>query len=327
MMRVSGMIIVVFLVLGMWTCPSLEAESRNFADVRLVDSIVVRAPNVTLGEIASIETDDDLLKKRLINLVVGEVPRVGASKIISSFKIKGILSRANFRGVNVHGVQSTVSTESRMMGKDEMKKIISEWALSKVESGKESEIEFLRLPRRWEVPEGEEVEYVLHSSKTKFSGGKLSLTARAVVGDYILSSAHVRINVLHFSEVPVVVRPLKRGDVLLQSHVEIHRSDVTSSDGMIVGKVGDVLGMIAKKDLPVGKILSVKDFEMPMLIERGSLNRLLVVNGTIRMSIAGSKALQSGRKGELILFSNPLNEKETLKGRVMESGLAMINLN
>lgn len=326
-MRVSEMIAAIFLVLGMWAFPSLEAEVRDLADVRLVDTIVIRAPNVTLGEIASIETDDDLLKKRLINLVVGEAPRVGGSKIVSSFKIKGILNREGLRGVNVYGVQSTVSIETRMMEKDELREIIREWVLTKANKEKEIEVEFLRLPRRWEVPEGKEIEYFVHSSKKNQLGGKFSLTVRALVGDYIMSSAHARINVAHFSNVPVVVRPLKRGEVLLEDHVAIHRSDVTSSDGMVVKKVEDVLGMVAKRDLPMGKVLSVKDFEMPMLIERGSLNRLLVVNGSIRMSIAGAKALQNGKKGESILFSNPLNEKETLKCRVMEAGLAMINLN
>ncbi|MFT4552147.1 MAG: flagella basal body P-ring formation protein FlgA [Chlamydiales bacterium] len=326
-MRVSEIITVVFFVLGMWGFPYLEADVRDLADVRLVDAIVVRAPNVTLGEIASIETEDDLLKKRLINLVVGEAPRVGASKIVSSYKIKGILSRGGLRGVNVHGVQSTVSIETRMMEKDELKKIIRDWVLTKAKKGKQTEVEFLLLPRRWEVPEGEEIEYVVHSSKKKQLGGKQSLTVRAVVGDYIMSSAHARINIAHFSHVPVVIRPLKRGQVLLEDHVIIRRSDVTFSDGMIVGNVEAFVGMIAKRDLPMGKILSVNDFEMPLLIERGSLNRLLVVNGTIRMSIAGAKALQSGKKGESILFSNPLNEKEVLKCRVMEAGLAMINLN
>jgi flagella basal body P-ring formation protein FlgA len=320
-------VLSILFLMTMWAFPSLKAENSNRADIRLVDSIAVRVPNVTLGEIASIETENNLLKMRLINLVVGEPPRVSGSKIISSFKIKSILTREGIRNVDVHGIQSTVVTETRFMEKDELKKIIQKWVLSKSEENNEADIDFLRLSRRWEVPKGKEVEFIVHSRKASHSGGKLALTVRAVVGDFIMASTHVRIDLKYFSNAPVLIRPLLRGEKLLEEYVEIHRSDVTSLDSMIVGNAENVFGMIAKKDLPLGKILSLKDFEMPVLIERGSMNRLLVVNGIIKMSIAGAKALQSGKKGELILFSNPLNGKETLKGRVMRTGLAMINLN
>lgn len=320
-------VIIFFLLTFLSFFSGLKAEGGALAYIRLIDNIAVRAPLITLGEISSIETKDPVLKKHLINLVIEEVPRVGSSKVISSFRIKAILKREGISGVVVYGIQSTVMTETRKIFQKELKEIVLDWVQGKVDQGVEVDVEFIRLPHVWLVPYGDDLSIQIDSRGNIRLGGGVSLKVRALIGESIASSAYVRIKASYFREVPVMVRPLKRGGVLTKEYVEFRRADITRASGMEVKDGREVFSMVAKKDLRVGDLLSISDFEKPVLIERGSLNRLLVTNGAIKMSVIGAEALQHGKLGDLIIFSNPMNRKETLKARVMRKGLARIDLN
>ena len=106
---------------------------------------------------------------------------------------------------------------------------------------------------------------------------------------------------------------LQRGEILTTDHLEIRRADVTMATGMEAVDVDNIIGLAAKHNLPVGELLSVQDFEHPIVMERGAMSRIIVLNGGIKLCIAGAEALQSGRTGDLILFKNPMNPREPLK--------------
>lgn len=319
--------VAIFLLLMAVFFSRVQAKSSVQANVRLIDTVAVRAPLVSLGEIAHIESPNESLKKQLIHLVVGEAPQMGRSRIISSFRIKGILKKEGVDGVQVYGVQSLVNTESKKLSRDEMKEKIIHWAERNAEGSKEVKVDFVRLPQFWKIPEGEEVDIQVSSVGSAKHGGYQSLTLRSLVGDRVMSSQHVRIKISYFDEVPVIVRPLKKGSVLEKIHVTMRRAEVTGASGMEVGQAEDLLGMVAKRDLSVGSLLSLRDFERPVLIERGSINRLLILNGSVRMKVSGAEALQNGRMGDIILFSNPMNKRKNLKAKVLKQGLAAITLN
>ena len=108
-------------VLGLMLFPHHGLWGSEKAVIRLVDSIAVRAPEITLGEIATVESDDPHLKESLIHFVVGVAPQVGRSRLVSSYKIKSLLAKNGFDSAVIHGVQSTVVTEATVMRRDEIK--------------------------------------------------------------------------------------------------------------------------------------------------------------------------------------------------------------
>ena len=84
--------------------------------------------------------------------------------------------------------------------------------------------------------------------------------------------------------------------------------------------------MEARRSIKQGAVLTAKDLTPRTLVERGSFNRIIILNGKVKMVVSGAQALENGREGEFILFTNPLNKYDRLKAKVMRSGLAMIKL-
>ncbi len=296
------------------------------AIIRLVDKISVRAPVVTLGEIASIESENDALRTQLLQLPVGDVPRVGSSRIISSFKIKSILQNEGLSNVKVYGIQSTVEVETRLVDEEEIREMVRDWVSENINKDVDAEVTFSILPKNWLVPLGSGVIIDVEPPKKKRLAGSVYLNVRATADGRVISSGRTRVKIALYKKVAVAIRPVKKGERIEAKHVEIRRADVTTSKGMEAQALEDILGMVAKRDLNLGKIISVNDCTRPVVIERGSLNRIFVLNGHVRLSISGAEALQSGKKDQLIIFSNPMNKKETLKARVVRAGVAMIKL-
>ena len=297
-----------------------------YAEARLTDTTSVYGPDVELGEIASIETDDKTLESELVKLKVGQAPSVGRSRAISSYKIRAALEKAGHADLVLHGFQTIVYTESRKLEENELQDIIEEWARKGTPEAYEVEVEVLKAPTAWKVPKGDDVQIIVDAGRAT-PLGTVSLKLRAEVENRVLATSRARIKVSHYGPAAVLTRPLLRGEELTSDHVEVRRADISSGKGLHINTLDDVLGMTAKQNMGIGTLVDKRQFAAPVLIETGSLNRISIHNGGIRMSIAGAEALQNGRRGDLILFRNPMNKGQPLRARVSDQGLATIKLN
>lgn len=300
--------------------------STPTAEVRLTDAVEIEAPSIELGEIATIACDDPELRDRLVKLEVSSAPNPGNPRIISSYKVKGILDSAGLlEQCTVMGIQSTVSLAVRPVDDDEIIERISAWIDASMVEGTEPEIDYVKLPPRWHVPSGEAVKITVDPVGSR-RVGTISFVLRASANGQVLTSTRANIHVSLFRESPVLIRPVQRGEIVTSEHVDYQRANVTKATGMEVAKLENVLGLAAKRDLPIGTLLSVDHLVKPILVKRGSLNSIQVRNGPVQLSITGAEALQDGREGELVMFSNPMNRHQPLKARVLGDGQAIIEL-
>lgn len=308
-------------ILSLIALPSLVQG----AQVRLVDRIAVDEPPITLGKIAAIEGATEKEKQTLLQLEVGDMPSVGRTRVISAFRIKNELQKAGLHRVSVKGMQSTVFVQTRIVPESELQDLIQDWVRSQIPLHQEAVVDYKSLPRQWQVPAGSSVELKVDSTG-KTVAGTLNLSLRAQVGDKILATNRARVDVRLYQNMAVLTRPVPRRQALEAQDVEVRRAEVTKASGMEIQDPSDLIGMVAKRDLPVGSLLSLNDFDRPILIPRGALARIVVVNDNIQLGIAGAEALQSGKKGDRILFKNPMNPKENLRATVMREGLAVIKV-
>lgn len=296
------------------------------ATVTLIDTIAVEAPHIHLGSIATVETGDAALTKRLSSLVVGEAPSLNQSRLISAYKIRALLKRQGFSEVEVRGHQSIVNTLSREISREELKQVINEWVQKQNSADQEIEIQFISLPKVWKIPAGKGCEISL-SKHSRHLAGNCSLTMQALCGGRSYATARARLDLEVYQEALVMVRPLKKGEKLTASHVEKRRSPVTNSTGMEIVHIESMLDMEAKRDLAVGHQPNIRDFNKPITIGLGSHNRIIVINGNLNLRLDGAIALEDGREGENILFRNPMNKREPLRAQVVRPGLAVIHIN
>ncbi|SCA62604.1 hypothetical protein SCG7109_AB_00590 [Chlamydiales bacterium SCGC AG-110-M15] len=318
--------ILTFLTILFITGLPAEAASPYNAIIRLSDEASVQAPLVKLGEIASIECDDRELEHRLINLILSKAPKISSNNTISAYTIKNILKKEGFEKIKLFGFQTEVKTRALTLHREELKEKIESWVQNELDSGTSTEISFKSLASRWSIPEGENVEIRIEKKGRRELKGHEYLTLRSLCDDQVFSSTHTRIHIALFQETAVVVKPLRKGEVLTQKHVKIQRTDVTDANGMETKSYQDLLGKIAKHDIKVGSLLSVNDFELPILIKRGTLNRIVIINGPVRMNVTGAEALQNGKAGEIVMFRNPMNKRENLHAKVMKEGVALMKL-
>jgi flagella basal body P-ring formation protein FlgA len=325
-MRKNNIITLIVVLLSAFsTFGAYALEKNSRATVKLIDSIAVTAPSITLGEISEIESKNTELKESLEKIIIDRVPAIGLSKSISAYRVKQALEDKNIRGVEVLGIQSAVYTLSKKISKKELKDIISEWVDKNTAANIEAQINYARIPKGWKVPLGKGVKIHVNSRGRK-AEGTLKLKIESRIGEAVLSQVNVKIVISKIGSALVATRPILSGEELSYKNLELRKVDVTKFNGMELSNLDMVRSKLSRRALPVGGVLRVQDIEEPVLVKSGSLNQIIVRNGKIKMRISGAKALQNGKKGDYILFSNPLNKNENLQAEVVKTGLAIMKL-
>lgn len=321
MKSIGECLIIIFLI-----CLSLEATTT----LRLIEQVELEGPKVLLQDVALIEGDDFSLREKVRKLSIDEVPVLGRSQLISSFKIQRILEKhlsfEERQNIEIRGSQTYVACKSRKVSTKDLKKFVRDWVEKQIVDETEFSIQYLHIPDNFLMPKSEKAELVIEHSSKRGIGGTHSLAIRSMLSSKVMSSTRIRIVTKLFAELPTLIEPIKRGAVFNKSYVQYQKTDITNTKAMVLRSLKSVEGRVAKRDLGVGSVLFERDFDQPILISRGSLNRLLIVNGTVRMSLAGAKALSDGKEGQFILFSHPLNPKKTIRAQVMAKGLARLDL-
>ncbi|MBN4066667.1 flagellar basal body P-ring formation protein FlgA [Simkania negevensis] len=308
------------------TCWIGGISAAPAAQVRLIDTIAVEAPTVHLRDIANIETFDLILRDKLEKVKVADAPNLGVPRSVSAYKIRSLIEQQGLSNIEILGNQSIIETETRTVNSEEIRTIVLNWVKEQFTAeGIEAEASIEKSVRRWEIPAGAEVTFSINTGRSQLVGS-LRVGVEARIKERVMTTTHVRLNIALFREVIVATRPILRGEKIDAASVELRRSEVTRSNGMELVNLSSAIEMEAKRNFRVGDLIQARDIEPPIMIERGSFNRIIIVNGSIKMSIIGAKALEPGRKGEMILFKNPVNRRETLHARVIGEGVAMLKI-
>jgi flagella basal body P-ring formation protein FlgA len=256
---------------------------------------------------------------------VADLPSIGRTRTVSAFRLRNVLRQHGFERVTIQGLQSTVSVETRQLGRAEIEALIRDWVEGEAPEDADVELSYLSIPSCWKVPAGEDIDLVVDARMERIAG-QAQVALRAKCGQRVLTSSSARIELKLYRECTVLGTPLMRGQRLSKEHLVKERCEIGQSSKMEVTDPQYILGMTAKRNLGAGVPLKLTDFELPDLIERGSRARIMVMNGDVNLGISGAEALQSGKKGEHILFKNPLNPRNNLRAEVIRPGLAVIRV-
>lgn len=303
----------------------LSTSLQGEVAVRLIDQIAVDHTPILLGDIATVSGDDSQEVKKVRQLPIATLPTVHRQRTLSAYRIRNLIEKQGVKEVTIFGLQSTVSVDTRQVSEGELTQLVKSWIQEKVGNHIEVEMHVLSLPKNWAIPKSDKVTLAVESRQSR-PAGTVALSLKALSQGEVLSSQQGRVEVRLYQPAIVLNRPLSKGSPLREGDFEKKRADVTHATGMEIISPQKFLGMIAKKNLSTGALLSVQDFDLPTLISRGSLAHITVANGNIMMGITGAEALQSGKKGDRILFKNPLNPNAPIRAEVVKEGLATIRV-
>lgn len=125
--------------------------------------------------------------------------------------------------------------------------------------------------------------------------------------------------------IPILARPVPRGEVLTAADVEIERIPVKRMGANVVTLMEDVVGMQTKRALRPGQPLRSTDLAIPTLVKKGALVTMTFTSPGMTLRNVG-RALESGGAGDIINVINP-RSRQTVMARVVTRNQVSVALN
>ena len=175
-------------------------------------------------------------------------------------------------------------------------------------------VRFTVEPEKVEVPDG--AKEIVRLKNPLRPGPNMLLV------DYVYQGRLIRrVRLLGVVEVmlPVVVlkRPLERHAIVQAEDISLERRPLTRLPKDVILKPEDAVGLRTRMSLRAGRVLRTSSLEVPPVVKRGSLVRIVAEGENFVVSAVG-EARQDGRPGEIIRVRN-LSSKREVFGRVMDN--------
>ncbi len=154
--------------------------------------------------------------------------------------------------------------------------------------------------------------------------GRLSVTITRIRDEKLVDTKRVTVHVAKRQLAAVATRDLRRGDVIRSGDLEIREVKLTRDQGLLVGKISDVIGQVVKGSLREGHVVSMDDVEPPLFVRRNEIVQVKVVSGGLLVQTFG-RALDDGALGEFVRVRNETS-KETYFARVIGSRQATLEV-
>lgn len=135
---------------------------------------------------------------------------------------------------------------------------------------------------------------------------------------------YVQANVALYQPVLIARRPLPRGTTLVAADVEVVEKDVARLTQGYLTEVRAIEGMVLKRSINSGMVLTPGMIQHPTSIRRGERVTILGAIGGIEVRMEGT-ALVDGAKGEVIRVRN-LSSGREVEGVVVAPGIVQVRL-
>ncbi len=127
-----------------------------------------------------------------------------------------------------------------------------------------------------------------------------------------------------FDDVVVTKRMLNRGEQIGEDDVTLERIETTNMQRGYFADVNDVIHQQTRKVISAGKPIFVGMVELPDLIKRGDVVRIVVRLKNMEVTATG-KALESGHKGDKIKVQNVATGKK-LSAVIIDEKTVLVEL-
>lgn len=126
-----------------------------------------------------------------------------------------------------------------------------------------------------------------------------------------------------FTQVPVVNRYVKIGEILSIEDLTFSDIDITKSDQNILNQHSQIIGHQIKRNLSPGAAIKVADLIKPALVQAGEPLTILYKSNEIEIKATG-QALKNASIGEIVKVKNDRSDK-IIAGKVIGKGIVQIN--
>jgi flagella basal body P-ring formation protein FlgA len=253
----------------------------------IAPAALVKGPQVTLGEIAVVQCEDQGAAAKLQSITIGCAPLPGKSRSLDSTYIRVRLRQHGFDPDQIQAAWPDavlVTTRSMIAAGADWAAAGKEALLSQAPAESDEAIATCsRVPPDMVLPEGA-LELKAEPLGTAAGGSRL-VKITALVDGQPYSSQTICYRLQRFAQVLVAHRQIERGRPIAEGDVAVERREVTASanDGPY-DRAADLAGLRARRTLRPGDMLTRSSVEQIPAVRRGDQVWVTAVCGAIRVS-------------------------------------------
>ncbi len=150
-------------------------------------------------------------------------------------------------------------------------------------------------------------------------GANLSVGIRCATGAGWTLYIPVRVEML--ADVVVLAAAAARGTSLTSTHVRLESHDLAQLNGSWLSDPDEAVGMVLRRPVRPGTVLTSSVLERPKLVRRGERVRVVSTGGSFAVATEG-EALNDAAEGERVRVRN-VNSRSIIEGRMGADGQVM----
>jgi len=246
-------------------------------------------------------------------LVLGPGPAPGGRIVVESAQLAAIARQFGVSWRPNGGERSVLERPGRLLPREDVLAALR-GALAGVGAPPDGELDLPGYAAPL-VPAESQVRAEVEQMEYDGASGRFNATI-SVSGDGMLTVRQRLVGTLHeMAEVPVPVRRLTPGMVVLPSDLQFQRVRVAALRGEVARMPEQAVGMAVRRVMLPGQAFTLADLSRPLAVQKGARVMMQLVSGGLSLTAQG-QALEAGTVGERIQVLNP-NSRAVVEAEVV----------
>ena len=316
---------IFYSYLLFWGAATQVVFAAQGVVLQLPEKATVVGPQISLGEITEVISDDKTMADRLRRMTLGKAAPAGDKARITLAYLKVALRREgyNIQSFSFGGAESIeVLTQSQSFDAATLLPRVKAFILSETAEAPENvDVKLEGLGKKITLPAGE----ITAKFRPSFTGqyeGTVFLTAELAVDGRLVRVIPIRASVDIYHPAVTIIKRVDKGGKFTRDNVALVR---TPSSKIIKGcfrQLEAVLGRTAAAPLMPGSVLRVNDLYDPPAIRHGEIVQGIIEKGNIELSVQ-VRATEDGKAGDSIRVENTDSHK-VLRGKVLDEKTVLL---
>lgn len=282
---------------------------------------------ITLGQLAEVSGDDVEWVKSLRQLKIGSAPALGSSLVLTK-ELLGIRLAAT--GSDLSGIVLkipdvvTITTNSQSISAqtliDKAVAAIEQQSGHTVGSADFSVMPSGNVPDAI-VPVGD----IMLTASLPYGvryNYPTYVAITVIVNGQLFSKVGLNFNIKLYNQVVVVNHQVALGEILTTDNLGYERMEIGRLGVGYSTNMNEVLGLVTRRSLTPGMVLTDGMVTKPLLIKRGNMVNIVAYIGNMEV-VATGQAMQDGNEGQLIRVQN-INSTKIISGKVVDGDTVQV---
>jgi len=270
------------------TPPAGTPAKATPLEVTLKPSALVRGTDIRIGDLVTFDRPGPLADQ-LGSMVFGNPPTFGFVRRITAAEIRNSLSahRVDVSELKFAGATSvSVTSTFREVRVDELRDVADAVLTAALEHTPGEEIEFdldvrngpIRVP-----PGRRSLEFEARVRDKSINQTSATVDVTFLVDGVPDQKVALRYRLRRFQYVVKAAHSIRAGEILGPGNLSVVRETVSATRGYWANDIGQVQGLVARRDLQRGAMVSIHDGRQPAVIRKGQAVDVISRRGRVQI--------------------------------------------